>query len=126
MPPLPKTIILRRIAERSAAREAAAAATPIAEKVNHVRRATQTRPHHCHGRMPGCRGECPPAMWGCLPCWRKLPKRLRDAIWAAYRPGQEDNMTPSPKYLEVARETQEWIALNYPRPDDGGGTDGDG
>lgn len=85
-----------------------------AEKVKHVLAAKQDRPHHCHGGMPGCKGQCPPAKWGCYPCWMKLPKRLRDAIWAAYKPGQEQTMTPSREYLAVAREVQDWIVVNYP------------
>jgi hypothetical protein len=56
----------------------------------------------------------PPAMWGCYRHWMKLPKRLRDAIWAAFRPGQEANMTPSGEYVRVAREVRNWIKANYP------------
>ena len=37
------------------------------------------------------------------------PKHLRDRIWATYRPGQEITKTPSPAYLEAAREVQAWI-----------------
>lgn len=83
------------------------------EKIRYVKKQGQTREHHCHGRMPGCKGQCPPAMWGCLSCWRRLPKYLRDKIWAAYRPGQEVNMTPSREYLDVAEEVQEWIDAHY-------------
>lgn len=38
-----------------------------------------------------------------------LPKRLRDAIWAAYRPGQEATKDPSDVYLEAALEAVEWL-----------------
>jgi len=48
-------------------------------------------------------------MWGCKEHWFKLPKLLRLAIWAAYEPGQEVNMTPSDEYLEAAKAVQEWI-----------------
>ena len=41
--------------------------------------------------------------------WFLLPKRLRDKIWAAYKPGQEITMTPSAEYLAVAKEVQDWI-----------------
>jgi hypothetical protein len=51
-------------------------------------------------------------MWGCKEHWFKLPKRLRNAIWATYRPGQEVNMNPSREYLKVALEVQEWIKAN--------------
>jgi hypothetical protein len=53
----------------------------------------------------------PPAMWGCKAHWFKLPKHLRDKIWATYRPGQEVNMTPSKAYLEAARQVDQWIQL---------------
>ncbi len=78
-----------------------------AEKVAHVKRASQTRKHECH--WPGCMRQVPPAKWGCTEHWFRLPKRLRDRIWAAYRPGQETNLTPSREYIDVAREVQEWI-----------------
>lgn len=48
-------------------------------------------------------------MWGCRTHWYRLPRRLRDAIWDAYVPGQEQRMDPSDEYLTVAHEVQEWI-----------------
>ncbi len=83
-----------------------------ADKVKHILRAGQTRNHTCH--WPGCGKQCPPAMWGCKRCWFRLPKRLRDKIWATYRSGQEVNMTPSREYLTVVEEVQDWIKENYP------------
>ena len=66
------------------------------------------RNHHtCH--WPGCQKEVPPAMWGCSPHWFSLPVRLRNKVWAAYRPGQEITKTPSAAYIEVAKEVQAWI-----------------
>ena len=56
----------------------------------------------------------PPKMWGCRPHWYKLPKTLRAKVWAAYVPGQEIAKTPSPEYVEVAREVQRWIHDHYP------------
>jgi len=53
----------------------------------------------------------PPAFWGCYPHWRRLPARLRDKIWAAYSPGQEERIDPSDAYLKVAAEVQAWIKL---------------
>lgn len=70
--------------------------------------------HHCH--WPGCNKEVPPKLWGCKEHWYKLPKRLRDAIWATYVPGQEITKTPSVDYIEVANEVQEWISENKPKP----------
>jgi hypothetical protein len=62
--------------------------------------------HHCH--WPGCETPCPPKMWGCSRHWFRLPKRLRDAIWRTYQPGQELTKTPSTQYLKVAAEVQAW------------------
>ncbi len=66
--------------------------------------------HTCH--FPTCKTECPPAMWGCKKHWFKLPKRLRDQIWATYVPGQEDRKDPTPAYLDVADEVQRWCLQN--------------
>lgn len=77
------------------------------DKYDHVRRAKQTREHHCH--WPGCERQVPPAMWGCKPHWFKLPPNIRRAIWRAYQPGQEQTGRPGPAYVEAAREAQEWI-----------------
>lgn len=83
------------------------AAVSVARKRRYVRSQGQTRNHHCH--WPGCTAQVPPAMWGCKPHWFKLPKALRDRIWATYAPGQEVDMTPSNAYLQVADDVQKWI-----------------
>jgi hypothetical protein len=67
--------------------------------------------HTCH--WPGCPRNVPPKMWGCRAHWYKLPKSLRDKIWATYRPGQEIDKTPSREYIAAANEVQAWIALQY-------------
>lgn len=67
----------------------------------------QPRQHHCH--WPGCTTQVHPAQWGCRPHWYTLPISLRNKVWAAFRPGQEKTLTPSSRYLEVAREVREWI-----------------
>ena len=84
----------------------------IGEKVAYVKRAGQTRDHGCH--WPGCHEQVPPAKWGCTAHWYRLPQNLRNAIWKAFKPGQEVDMTPSRTYLQVAREVQNWIRENYP------------
>ena len=81
--------------------------TPKVDKVTHVKAQKQSREHHCH--WPGCPRSVPPAMWGCYEHWMRLPKHLRDKVWAAYRPGQEIDMRPSREYLDVAEEVQTWI-----------------
>lgn len=82
----------------------------IGQKADYVRNQSQTRDHHCH--WPGCDKQVPPAMWGCKAHWFRLPRALRNKIWATYQPGQETDMTPSESYLAAAREVQEWIAHN--------------
>jgi hypothetical protein len=64
--------------------------------------------HYCHA--PGCSVVVPPKLFMCKRHWYKLPKRLRDAIWANYVPGQERRKDPTDSYLEVARECQAYIA----------------
>lgn len=82
----------------------------MTSKADYVRNQKQTRNHTCH--WPGCQQQVPPAMWGCKQHWFKLPKSLRNKIWATYKPGQEITMTPSEDYLKVALEVQEWINKN--------------
>ena len=66
--------------------------------------------HTCH--WPGCNLEVPPKLWGCKPHWFRLPKRLRDKVWASYRPGQEIDKRPSMEYLGVVQEVECWILTN--------------
>lgn len=63
--------------------------------------------HTCH--WPGCDKSVPPSMWGCGTHWYRLPLKLRNRIWATYKPGQEITKTPSREYLEAARDVQTWI-----------------
>jgi hypothetical protein len=61
-------------------------------------------------------------MFACRPHWFMLPKRLRDAIWATYRPGQEITKDPSPAYLEAAQAAADYLqaktaeAATQPQP----------
>lgn len=83
------------------------------QKADHVRKALasgKTGYHTCH--WPGCEKSVPPAAWGCRPHWYALPQALRNQIWAAYSPGQEDTKTPSARYIEVALEVRQWIEEN--------------
>ena len=81
-------------------------------KADYVRLQPQSRTHECH--WPRCTKQVPPAMWGCKQHWFSLPTVLRERIWRAYRPGQEIDMRPSPEYIEVAKEVQQWIASQKP------------
>jgi DNA-directed RNA polymerase subunit RPC12/RpoP len=64
--------------------------------------------HTCH--WPDCAKEVHPKMWGCKTHWFRLPKELRDLIWATYRPGQEITKTPGRAYVNAAQKVQDWIA----------------
>lgn len=57
--------------------------------------------HTCHA--PHCTRVVPPRMFACREHWFALPKRIRDAIWQEYRPGQERDKQPSLRYLAVQR-----------------------
>lgn len=64
--------------------------------------------HHCHAT--GCTRKVPPVMFMCRQHWFTLPKRLRDRIWATYRPGQCDDWRISHAYAEAAREAVRYVA----------------
>lgn len=64
-------------------------------------------PHTCHAH--DCPTRVPEAMFMCRGHWFRLPKEMRDRVWAAYVPGQEIDKTPSREYLEVAREAIDWL-----------------
>lgn len=84
----------------------------IQEKAAYVKAQSQTRKHHCH--WPGCEKQVPPAMWGCKEHWFKLPRDLRNKVWATYRPGQEIDQRPSDAYMQVANAVQAWIRSQQP------------
>ena len=56
--------------------------------------------HTCHA--VNCEVGVPPRMHMCKKHWFMVPKTLRDVLWAAYKPGQERRMDPSPTYLRAA------------------------
>lgn len=64
--------------------------------------------HHCHAA--DCPIEVRPEMFMCKKHWFSLPKRLRDAIWRTYRPGQCDDWNISHAYAEAAREAVRFVA----------------
>lgn len=81
--------------------------TTLDDKKFYVASQAQTRDHVCH--WPGCDKQVPPALWGCKEHWLILPRRLRNKIWRAFRPGQEIDLNPSADYLAAAAEVQDWI-----------------
>jgi len=64
-------------------------------------------PHACHAQ--GCSVQVPRKIFMCRKHWYQLPKDIRDAVWKAYRPGQEQDGRPSPEYVKVARAAVEWL-----------------
>ena len=61
----------------------------------------------CH--WPGCERQVPPHSWACAEHWAALPKRLRDRVARAYRPGQEIDKQPSREYIQTAQEVHHWM-----------------
>lgn len=72
--------------------------------------------HTCHAT--GCERRVPPEMFMCRSHWFSLPKRLRDRIWATYRPGQCDDWNISQAYSEAAKECVRFIAAKEGREPD--------
>ena len=61
---------------------------------------SRERTHTCHAR--GCATPVPPERLMCLLHWRRVPRALQRAVWAAYRPGQCDDMSPSRAWHRAA------------------------
>lgn len=64
--------------------------------------------HTCHAT--GCPRQVPPSMFMCRPHWFSLPRFLRNRLWAAYRPGQEEDKQPSREYCLAAIACVEYVA----------------
>lgn len=64
--------------------------------------------HTCH--MTNCTVNVPPEMFSCRKHWFSLPKGMRDKIWATYRAGQCDDMSPSADYCLAARAAVTYVA----------------
>lgn len=69
--------------------------------------------HLCHA--VACTTHVPAKLLFCGPHWRRTPKRLRDLIWATYRPGQEISKDPSPLYLVAQSHVVAWVAVREGR-----------
>lgn len=57
--------------------------------------------HRCHAI--GCGAAVKPEMLMCRRHWFTVPKVLRDRVWATYRDGQCDDMSPSGSYCDAAK-----------------------
>lgn len=64
--------------------------------------------HHCHA--VGCETPVPAKMFMCLKHWRMIPREGQNAVWAAYRSGQEVDKRPSSTYLEITEECRRIVA----------------
>jgi len=58
--------------------------------------------HHCHAYA--CITRCRPEHLMCATHWRMVPSDLQSEVWKHYRPGQCEDMQPSPEWF-VAAET---------------------
>lgn len=67
-------------------------------------------------RWPSCSKRVDPAMWGCKTHWFALPAAFRNAILAAYQPGQEDDLTlVSQAWVEADRQARDWVTSGNER-----------
>lgn len=57
--------------------------------------------HLCH--VPGCPTAVPRKMLMCRSHWARVPLKLRQKVWAAYRSGQEVDKQPSAEWLHAAK-----------------------
>lgn len=64
--------------------------------------------HTCHAT--GCTTVVPPAKFMCLRHWRMVPRKMQQAIWATYVPGQEIRKDPTPEYLDAATSAVRYVA----------------
>lgn len=64
--------------------------------------------HLCHARS--CTEPVPPRMLMCRKHWKLVPKRLQDAVWDTYVPGQESRKDPTDEYLQAAQEAIDAVA----------------
>lgn len=55
--------------------------------------------HTCHAY--NCSKTVPPAMLFCRTHWGKTPRAVQRAVWALYKPGQENRKDPSRGYLLI-------------------------
>lgn len=67
-----------------------------------------TRTHDCPAT--GCGRKIPVARFACPPHWRQLPYKLKAAIYATYRAGQENAPhLVSDEYVAAANEARDYL-----------------
>lgn len=70
--------------------------------------------HTCHAR--GCDVHVKPEMLLCKKHWFMVPKKIRDAVWANYRAGQCDDMSPSKSWMTAASAAIGFVARLEKKP----------
>jgi hypothetical protein len=70
--------------------------------------------HHCHAR--GCSTKVKPELLMCWRCWRQVPKKIQMAVYAAYRPGQCNDMDPSEEWHIAADAAIGYVAALDDQP----------
>jgi protein gp37 len=58
-----------------------------------------------------CTSQVAPKLFMCPRHWRMVPPRLQAAIWRHYRPGQEETLKVSARYLAAAQAAIEAVAV---------------
>lgn len=79
--------------------------TPITATASNVSR--KSTAHHCHAK--GCSVPVPPHLLMCAEHWRLVPPSLQRRVFSTYRKGQERDKSPSPQYLQAAREAIDFV-----------------
>lgn len=57
--------------------------------------------HTCHANF--CKTPCKPSHLMCEQHWAMVPKPQQDRVYLTYRPGQCDDMRPSPEWFDAAK-----------------------
>lgn len=65
--------------------------------------------HTCHAER--CTTPCKPEYLMCGRHWRMVPRQIQREVWAAYRPGQCDDMRPSAEWFVAADRAIEAVAI---------------
>jgi hypothetical protein len=70
--------------------------------------------HTCHAR--DCQRPVAPRFLMCPAHWRLVPRRLQQAVYAAYRPGQERDKEPSAAWHRAADLAIDAVAVAEGKP----------
>ena len=64
--------------------------------------------HHCHAR--NCQTPVKPELMMYFKHWRMVPKKIQQAVWRHYRPGQCNDKDPSKEWLTAAEAAIGFVA----------------